>query len=106
MRIPSRATDVRSRGSSSRQLWAPPERHHLHLKHPAAQKASHLNMENHQVALKVASLACPLLNSYFSFPWEIKAIVSTLGPNPSDLKQTAYAIWWLRLGTARNDLGV
>lgn len=63
-------------------------------------------MENHQVALKVASLACPQLNSYFSFPWEIKAIVSTLGPNPSDLKQTACAIRWLWLGTMRRDPGV
>lgn len=39
-----------------------------HLKHYSAKKGSQLNMENHQVALKVASLACPQLNSYFSFP--------------------------------------
>lgn len=56
-------------------------------------------MENHQVALEAVSLACPQLNSYFSFPWEIKAIVSTLCPSPSDLKQTVYATWRLRLRT-------
>lgn len=56
-------------------------------------------MENHQVALEAASLARPQLNFYFSFSWEIKAIVSTLGPDPSDLKQIAYATWWLCLGT-------
>ena len=63
-------------------------------------------MENHQVALEAASPACPQLNSfYFSFPREIKAIVSTLGPDPSDLKQIAYATWWLCLGTQEGSRG-
>lgn len=63
-------------------------------------------MENHQVALEAASLACPQLNSfYFSFPREIKAIVSTLGPDLSDLKQIAYATWWLCLGTQEGSRG-
>lgn len=42
----------------------------------------------------------------FFFSREIKAIVSTLGPSPSDLKQIAYATQWLGLGTARSDPGV
>lgn len=69
------------------------------LKHPSAQKDSQLDMENHRVALKAVSPACPQLNSHVSFPWEIKAIVSTLCPDPRDLKQTAYATRRLRLGT-------
>ena len=64
-------------------------------------------MENHQVALEAASLACPQLNSfYFSFPREIKAIVSTLGPDPSDLKQIAYATWWAVPGDTGGIQGV
>lgn len=39
----------------------------------------------------------------FSFSWEIKSIVSTLGPNLSDLKRIAYATWWLQQGMARSD---
>lgn len=33
---------------------------------------------------------------------EIKAVVSTLGPDPSHLKQTAYATWEWQLGTAES----
>lgn len=32
--------------------------------------------------------------------------MSTLGPDPSNLKQIAYATWWLCLATARSDPGV
>lgn len=42
----------------------------------------------------------------FFLPQEIKAIVSTLGLDLSDLKQIAYATWWLCLGTARSEPGV
>lgn len=92
----------------SRKRWVPQSFVASHLlRHLLAQKGPQFKRGKSPSGTKSCLAGTsPAELLLFFFSREIKAIVSTLGPNPSDLKWIAYATWWLQRGTARSDPSV